>query len=125
MPEVSVIMPVYNTEKYLRECLDSIINQTLKDIEIICVDDGSKDDSGKILDEYAQKDNRIKVIHNKNQGAAPSRNQGISIAQGKYLSILDSDDIFDTNMLELLFNKAEQNDADITICKSQGIDMGN
>ena len=125
MAKVSVIIPVYNVENYIRQCLDSVINQTLKDIEIICIDDGSTDDSGVILDEYASKDSRIKVIHNSNQGAGPSRNLGIQMSCGKYLSILDSDDIFDLKMLELLFNKAELTNADITICRCQVLNMKN
>ena len=88
VPKVSVIIPVYNVEKYLRECLDSVINQTLKDIEIICVDDGSTDSSGKILDEYAQKDKRIKVIHQENQGLGAAHNVGIDLAKGEYIGFV-------------------------------------
>ena len=79
MAKVSVIIPVYNVEKHLKKCLDSVVNQTLKDIEIICVDDGSPDNCGAILDEYAQKDNRIKVIHQENKGVAFARNRGLDI----------------------------------------------
>lgn len=125
MPKISVIIPCYNTEKYLRECLDSVINQTLKDIEIICINDGSTDNSGKILDEYAKKDNRIKVIHKENEGAGVARNVGISLAKGEYLSILDSDDVFELNMLELLLQKSESTNADITICRSQILNLQN
>ena len=119
---VSIIIPVYNVENYLRRCLDSVINQTLKDIEIICVDDGSTDNSGKILDEYALKDKRIKVIHQRNKGAAVARNVGLSLAVGDYISILDSDDVFDKNMLQLLYNRAVSTGADITICRCQELD---
>lgn len=115
-PLVSVIIPVYNVEKYLRQCLDSIINQTLKDIEIICVDDGSTDKSLEILREYCEKDNRIKILTQKNKYAGVARNNGLKIATGKYLSFLDSDDWFDLNMLEEMYNKAEKDQSDIVIC---------
>lgn len=115
-PLVSVIIPVYNVEKYLRQCLDSIINQTLKDIEIICVDDGSTDSSLTILQEYKEKDSRIKVLQQQNQYAGVARNNGLKIAKGKYLSFLDSDDFFELNMLEEMYNKAEKDQSDIVIC---------
>jgi glycosyltransferase involved in cell wall biosynthesis len=89
---ISIIVPVYNVEKYLKRCLDSIINQSYKNLEIICVDDGSTDDSGKICDEYALKDNRIKVMHKENGGLASARNAGLKIASGQYISAIDSDD---------------------------------
>ena len=91
--KVSVILPVYNVSEYLRQCMDSIVGQTLKDIEIICVDDGSTDDSLEILKEYEAKDKRVKVIEQKNAGAGAARNNGLAIATGEYLSFLDSDDI--------------------------------
>lgn len=122
MPKVSVIIPVYNVEKYLHECLDSVINQTLKDIEIIAVDDGSTDSSLKILKDYAKKDKRLKVLTQENKGAGAARNLGMKHATGFYLSILDSDDYFDHSMLELLYKKAEKTKADITICRSQQLD---
>ena len=90
--KISVILPVYNVEKYLRQCLDTIIGQTLKEIEILCVDDGSTDNSAKILEEYAQKDQRVKVFTQKNAGAGAARNLGLRHASGKYLSFQDSDD---------------------------------
>lgn len=121
-PKISVILPVYNVEKYLQECLDSIINQTLKDIEIICINDGSTDSSLKILKEYAKKDKRIIIVNQKNKGAAISRNKGIDIAKGEYFSILDSDDFFDPAMLEKMYNKADKNSADIVICQSRIFD---
>ena len=117
-PLVSVIIPVYNVEKYLEKCLDSIVNQTLKDIEIICVNDGSTDNSLNILEKYQQKDDRIKIITQENQGAGVARNQGLKVAKGKYLSILDSDDFFDLDMLELMYGKALETDADVTICRA-------
>ena len=94
IPKVSVIVPVYNTEEYLCKCLDSIIEQTLKEIEIICIDDGSNDNSLDILKNYAKKDKRITVISQKNLHAGVARNAGITVAKGEYLSFLDSDIIF-------------------------------
>ena len=102
MPKISVIIPVYNAEKYLRECLDSITNQTFKDIEIICVNDGSTDSSLQILNEYAQKDNRIIVISQDNQGLSAARNTGIANATGEYISFVDSDDYVSENLYENL-----------------------
>ena len=122
MAKVSVVIPVYNVEKYLRECLDSVVNQTLKDIEIICVNDGSTDNSLEILKEYAQKDSRIIVIDKVNEGAATARNIGIDRAQGEYLAILDSDDIYHTSMLEKMLSNSISTDSDITICRSQKLD---
>lgn len=116
MVKVSVIIPVYNTEKYLEKCLNTIINQTLKDIEIICVDDGSSDRSLDILHEYEQKDERIIVLTQKNLHAGVARNTGLSIAKGEYLSFLDSDDWFELNMLEEMYNKAEEDKSDIVVC---------
>lgn len=122
IPKVSVIIPVYNVEKYLRECLDSVVNQTLSDIEIICIDDGSIDNSRRILYEYAKKDSRIIVLEQKNQGAACARNLGIKIAKGKYISFLDSDDVFHLDMLKNAAYKAVKFDADIVIYKAMSFD---
>lgn len=113
MPLVSVIVPVYKVEKYLPECLDSLLGQSLKDIEIICVDDGSPDNCGKILDEYAGKDPRIKVIHQKNGGLSNARNSGLKEASGKYINFVDSDDFVNSEFLEKLYDAAERNQADI------------
>ena len=115
-PKVSVVIPVYNAVPYLRECLDSIVNQTLKEIEIICVNDGSTDNSLEILNEYAAKDNRFKVIDQKNAGTAPSRNKGIDTAMGDYLICLDADDFFEDNMLEYLYYTAKAEQSDAVIC---------
>ena len=115
IPKVSVIIPVYNAEKYLHECLDSIVNQTLKEIEIICVNDGSTDNSLSILEEYRQKDNRITILTQENKGAGAARNAGLNIAKGEYLSFLDSDDYFDYTMLNKAYNKAVENNTDIVI----------
>ncbi|HJA50079.1 MAG TPA: glycosyltransferase, partial [Candidatus Fusicatenibacter intestinipullorum] len=90
--KISVIIPVYNVEKYLKRCLDSVINQTYKNLEIILIDDGSTDNSGKICDEYAQKDERIIVIHKENGGVSSARNKGLDICIGDYISFIDSDD---------------------------------
>ena len=116
MNKISVIVPVYNVEKYLKRCLDSIINQTFKDIEIICINDGSTDNSGEILNSYAQKDKRIKIIEQTNSGLSAVRNKGIDIASGEYISFIDSDDWIDKNFYENLYNAACKNDADIAAC---------
>jgi len=118
MFKVSVIISVYNTSKYLRQCLDCVVNQTLSDIEIICVNDGSTDNSLDILNEYAARDKRIKVISKENEGlgAAPARNLGLTVAQGEYISVLDSDDFFELDMLEKMVQKAEETNADIVLC---------
>ena len=101
---ISVIVPVYNVEEYVEKCVLSIINQTYKNLEIILVDDGSTDNSGKICDEIAIKDNRIKVIHKKNGGLSDARNVGIDIAKGDYLGFVDSDDYIDPDMYSILLN---------------------
>ena len=115
MPKVSIIIPVYNMEKYISKCLDSVINQTLKDIEIIIIDDCSTDNSVGIINEYLHKDKRIKFIQlNENSGVSIARNRGIEIAQGEYLGFVDSDDEVDLNFYEELYKKAKKSGADIT-----------
>lgn len=115
MPKVSVIIPVYNVEKYVSECLESVINQTLKEIEVICVDDGSQDSSLSILKKYAQKDKRIIVIEQQNSGAAVARNKGISFATGEFVIFMDSDDVYPTDdVLEVLYESSIQNN--VFIC---------
>ena len=116
--KVSVIIPVYNVEKYLRQNLESVANQTLKDIEIICVDDGSTDSSFEIVKEFAEKDSRFIAVSQKNGGAGAARNNGLRRAKGKYLSFLDSDDFFDEKMLEEAYNKAEATQADFVVFQS-------
>lgn len=111
--KVSVIVPVYNCEKYLKKCLDSLVNQTLKDIEIICVNDGSTDNSGRILEEY--NDKRIKIINKENGGQSSARNIGIDIAKGEYIGFVDSDDWVDLDFFEKLYNTAKKYDADIAV----------
>lgn len=113
MVKVSVLVPIYNVEKYLDECVNSIINQTLKDIEIILLDDGSKDNSGKICDYFAQKDSRVKVIHKDNSGYGATLNVGLKLAVGDYISIVESDDFIHLSMLEKLLISAETNNADV------------
>ncbi len=115
-PFVSIIIPVYNAEKTLRRCLDGVISQTLEDIEIIIIDDGSTDLSGQICDEYAQRDCRIKVIHKDKEGVAKARQIGQEMVHGKYSIHLDADDWIEPDMYEKLFQKAEEYNADITIC---------
>lgn len=113
MIQVSVIIPVYNTEKYLPKCLESVCNQTLKDIEIICVNDASPDGSLAVLQEYAKNDNRIKLINfTENKGAAAARNAGIDAATGEYIGFVDSDDFVDLDFYEKLYTKAKETDAD-------------
>lgn len=114
---LSVIIPVYNVENYLNECLDSVINQTLEDIEIICIDDGSTDNSPHILKEYSKKDKRIKIITKENGGQATARNLGIKEAQGEYIAFVDSDDFIEPTMFEKLYTKAKDNNLDIAMCK--------
>lgn len=112
-PKVSVIIPVYNAERYLKQCLDSIINQTLKEIEIICVDDGSTDSSLEILKKYEKKDGRVQIIQQKNQFAGVARNNGLKIARGKYVFFIDSDDFCEISLLNSVFLVAEKNNVDI------------
>ena len=118
MVKISAIVPVYNVEKYLKECLDSIINQTLTDIEIICINDGSTDNSLKILNEYAEKDKRVKIFTQKNQGLSIARNNGMKYAKGEYISFIDSDDYIELNTFEKLYDKATRDDLDILMFKS-------
>lgn len=117
MIKVSVIVAVYNEEQYLKKCLDSICGQSLKEIEIICVDDGSTDTSLQVLQSFAQRDDRIKVLTQENQFAGVARNHGMGYATGKYLSFLDADDHFETDMLEKMYQRAEESKSDIVICR--------
>lgn len=115
MPKVSIIVPVYNVEKYLRKCIDSLVNQTLNDIEIICINDGSTDKSLKILKEYKNKDSRIILLNQENSGQSVARNRGIEIAKGEYLGFVDPDDWIDLDYYEKLYNAASTNDTDIAV----------
>lgn len=112
---ISVIVPIYNVEKYLDKCVDSIIDQTYRNLEIILVDDGSPDNCGQICDEYAEKDNRIKVIHKENGGLSDARNAGLKISTGKYLVFVDSDDCMTTDGIEYLYKLAKKNNAQLVI----------
>lgn len=115
-PKISVIVPVYKVEEYLEECIESLVNQTMKEIEIILVDDGSPDHCGAICDQYAQKYSNITVIHQKNGGLSCARNQGLSIAKGEYISFVDSDDYVKENMLETLYNACMKNHTKMAAC---------
>lgn len=114
--KVSVIVPIYNVEKYLARCLESLINQTLKDIEIVCVNDGSTDDSLNILNKYAKKDTRIKIINKVNGGLSSARNAALDIVNGEYVSFVDSDDWVDINMLKDMYENAIKEKYDIVMC---------
>ena len=117
MSEISVIIPVYNSEKYLKKCLDSLLNQTFKNFEIICVNDGSVDNSLKILEEYKLKDNRIVLINSKNEGPGSARNKALDVAKGRYIIFVDSDDWVDEKCLEIFYTNANITNADITECQ--------
>ena len=116
MDLISIIVPVYKVEKYLSECVDSILNQTYKNFELILVDDGSPDNSGKICDEYAKRDGRVKVIHKENGGVSSARNAGLDNAKGEYVTFVDSDDIIDTRYLDLMYRKIVETGSDICFC---------
>ncbi|MBR6134218.1 glycosyltransferase [Candidatus Saccharibacteria bacterium] len=112
--KVSVVVPIYNVEKYLRECVDSILSQTLKEMEVILIDDGSPDGCGKIIDEYAKRDNRVVVVHQKNSGYSAAVNRGIELARGEYIGIIESDDFIEPDMYETLYKNAKKYNTDIT-----------
>lgn len=124
MAKVSIIIPVYNTEKYIERCISSLVNQTLKDIEIICVNDGSTDSSGVILQELAQKDKRIKIIDQQNLKQGVARNNGTKIATGEYIGYVDSDDWVDLEFYEKLYNSAKKYDAEIALGTNVRIGKG-
>mgnify|MGYP000546097936 CR=1 FL=1 len=113
---ISVIVPIYNVEPYLSRCIESLQSQTLSNIEILLIDDGSTDSSGKIADNYSLKDPRIRVFHKGNEGLSATRNFGLSIAEGKYVLFIDSDDWIDSRMLEFMYQKASVSNSDITVC---------
>lgn len=115
-PKVSIILPIYNVEKYLDRCMDSLLNQTLKDIEIIMVDDGSPDNCPQMCDEYAKKDSRVKVVHKKNGGLGFARNSGLDIANGEYVAFVDSDDYVGLDMYKTLYDRAEADKCDAVFC---------
>lgn len=115
-PKISIIVPVYQVEPYIRRCIDSILSQTFKDFELILVDDGSPDKCGEICDEYALKDSRIKVIHKKNGGLSSARNAGLDIAQGDYIGFVDSDDWIDEDMYEVLYENITKYNVEVAVC---------
>ena len=124
-PKISVIVPVYNVEKYLPKCLDSILCQTFSNIEIICVNDGSTDNSRRILEEYKNKDSRIIIVDKKNGGLSSARNAGMKVAKGEFFSFIDSDDWIDSAMLEKLYKNITSLDTDISICAVHQFDETN
>lgn len=124
MCKVSILVPVYNVEAYLPKCLNSLIGQTLQEIEIICIDDGSTDSSGTILDEYAAKDKRIHVVHQKNGGLAFARNKALDLVKTEWMTFVDSDDYIDTQMLEKMLYVMQEKKADICICNCNLPDTG-
>ena len=113
---IRIIVPIYNVEKYLNKCIESIVNQTYENIEIILIDDGSNDNSGIICDEYAKKDNRIIVVHKENGGVSSARNKGLKIAKGEWISFVDADDWIEQTFCQTLLNKVTQEQADIALC---------
>lgn len=119
--KISVVVPVYNVEKYLSKCIDSIMHQSFENLEIILVDDGSKDNSGKICDKYAKEYTNIKVIHQENKGLSMARNTGIEMATGEYIGFVDSDDYIDAKMYEVLYKNIIKYNADISICKYEKV----
>lgn len=116
MPKLSVVIPIYNAQTYLREALDSVVGQTFEDLEIICVNDGSKDDSLKIVEEYAEKDNRFKIIDKPNSGYGASVNRGFDEAAGEFVAIFEPDDILENNIYETLLGEAHKNNLDVVKC---------
>lgn len=121
-PLISIVVPIYNVEKYLRACIDSILVQTYRNLEIILVDDGSPDGCSTICDEYKEKDQRIIVIHQKNRGLSGARNAGIDIAKGQYIGFVDSDDTIEPRMFEVLWNNIQSSGAGISICGRKIVD---
>ena len=117
VPSISIIVPVYNVEQYLRQCLDSLVNQTLRDIEIICVDDGSTDDCPSILQEYAARDERIRIVTQKNAGLSAARNTGMKVMRAPYVMFCDSDDWYEHNMCEIMYYAIDgEDDVEIAMC---------
>ena len=115
MPKISIVVPVYNVQKYIRDCLESLVNQTFSDIEIIIVDDGSPDESYKVYGEFASKDSRIRIIKKENAGVSEARNTGISVANGEFLMFVDSDDWMELDGCETLYNAYLKTNADLIV----------
>ena len=120
-PDVSVIVPIYNVAGYLEQCLDSLVNQSHKNIEIICIDDGSTDKSGEIIDAYAAKDKRVKAIHQPNAGVSAARNKGLETARGEYISFVDGDDWIETNAYQTILAEIGANRPDMALFRWSGI----
>lgn len=120
--ELSIIVPVYNVEKYLSKCIESILSQTFTDFELILIDDGSPDNCGKIIDSYAEKDSRIVAIHQKNKGVSAARNAGLRIAKGKYIGFVDPDDYIDADMYSKMIALAKKNGSEIVCCGVSDVD---
>ena len=114
---ISVVIPVYNVKPYLERCINSVVNQTYKNLEIILVDDGSTDGSDKICDDYSKKYKNIEVIHKKNGGLSDARNVGIENAHGQYIQFIDSDDYVNNKMIEILYNNLKNTNSDISVCR--------
>lgn len=119
---ISIIIPIYNVEKYIKECIDSVVKQSYKNIEIILIDDGSKDNSGKICDYYSNKYKQIRVIHKHNEGVSIARNIGIELSAGKYITFIDADDFVEPNYIEILYKQCIGKNADLSICGANDID---
>lgn len=119
MPKLSIIIPIYNTQQYIEECLNSIRNQSFNDFECICIDDGSTDSSPEIINKFAEKDVRFVYVHQQNNGQASARNHALGLIKGEYITYIDSDDVLATNALEIMFNAAELNNADVVIGESE------
>ena len=117
MEKVSIILPIYNVEEYIAECLDSILRQTYQNLEIILIDDGSPDASGKICDEYQEKDNRIRVLHKVNSGVSAARNSGLEMATGEYIAFADPDDWLEPDMIEQMMNALKSRQAECSFCR--------
>lgn len=124
MPRISVIVPVYDVEPYIACCIDSILSQVFSDFELILIDDGSPDNCGAICDEYGEKDSRIRVIHQKNQGVSAARNHGVSVAKGEYVTFVDSDDWLDPLFLERMYQAIVSHDADMSVSNITQIRVG-
>ena len=123
MPKISIIIPVYNVAEYLPKCLDSILTQTLSDIEIICINDGSTDNSSDILQNYSSKDKRIKIVNQSNQGISAARNAGLKIVQSEYVMFVDSDDYIAPDMAEKLYRTMETDKPDVVICSAECVNL--
>lgn len=120
--KISVLVPVYNAEKYLKKCIESILNQTYKNIELIIVNDGSNDNSYNIIEEYKNKDNRIKAVHTENKGVSHARNTCLDNASGAFFAFVDSDDYIEEDYLEILYNNLKKYNADISMCNCKTIE---